>query len=1335
MYLGKRKEKTFKIISACLIWFFIVSFVLPKEALAGRRSNSGGGEIKEFGWSDFGITVGTAVGTAAVGSVLGNTVGGALKGTFDISKSLSGLATMSTYITGYNTYMATTQVSRMVGMMGAYYKWKPTKTFLISALASGAISGFLNPAGVLGDQTAISAMGMGKGALVGSLGSLASAGVVLAIDGDKIKEGKSPGIGAQLAGMATGIAVGEFARNLVIHKPKESQFKPIKGIEKGTETFQRVGGKEKPTMRDFDNTTFSHKIAKATGEKPSFRRAISKMQSDGTTFIDKIGDEYLFKLDTGETVLLSQQEMNLGRYTRFHSDGTIFMPTDGKLIPAGADKNLFMLSEAKLTSGETLSRLTIGPLLEVRKQLPMLASSALAMAVTSGIKDKYSEYKPLVSSIISFAATPLFGAADTMFSPDYSLWANAEVKLGYVPELKIRRDDLIKQASNIKLYKEIEAACRKLSEEARDSSKTFVSRQELIAKLEEKIKAEQPSKYASSKLKIVDHLTDEELITLATSEGLTVRDFASITELKVTLMKAGVKNVDKLTEDKKIYSLAKNKNILSEPVKGIVITDNILPEQFLNLNPEEKRDILNQYANSLKLKAAELEGKGLAKEGVVVVDQKEAVKLMLPRIVQLAEEKSNTYKLTKEEIASITQEEIKEAGLMKKLKSGSVEDYVPISFARAKLEEKIKAEQPSKYASSKLKIVDHSTDEELITLATSEGLTVRDFASLDELQVALKNNGVKNVDKLSEEKIYSLAKNKNILSEPVKVFTPEELIPESLSQNLSINSAKVAEQLDTRYKQSRIKDIDTMRDNIRESIIEAGDRRTYYDFINKPGDMPDRLKAFEKIGGTRFDVFGIAFQKALTHDLPVGVISGLTQMGMNSVLKDSNPQKAMLVSLAGTVAASVGRATVLYLDYKWGVLEDWDPANTTSHAFALKRAGEGSLSPADQTKYTATERAIIENVEKESQREWTSAETEKKLQLIKSALKKLGGDIDINRPIAQIITEANGIIEVKSEEASRQTNWFDRFIMVPIRQLRLKPKIEEARVALRPFQNSDDGTRTVTEVWRNLVKLDEAPSTASFSATKVPEDMAWIGHRVFLQYLDVKNRPIGKPFTPEVGKKIDEDIRYELTKDGQFSPRIIKTLYDGKRSRKLYAPEEIPLSTIIINNIGQGLFEFGWQTLAMGLPHTKGGEMSTYGWYRYQQNLQSLAGYASQKGFWQGMQMHSADVGKGLIDSRVLLTLSNIKPLNTWLGLSRFVPITGYKGMPYSEAAIIETGLGESKTLFMPTNPYYSLRPIPSESLSRYLRGTYYNQPHDIQALGIEEVEMPKKLDINKIEH
>ena len=108
---------------------------------------------------------------------------------------------------------------------------------------------------------------------------------------------------------------------------------------------------------------------------------------------------------------------------------------------------------------------------------------------------------------------------------------------------------------------------------------------------------------------------------------------------------------------------------------------------------------------------------------------------MLPRIVQLAEEKSNTYKLTKEEIASITQEEIKEAGLMKKLKSGSVEDYVPISFARAKLEEKIKAEQPSKYASSKLKIVDHSTDEELITLATSEGLTVRDFASLDELQV------------------------------------------------------------------------------------------------------------------------------------------------------------------------------------------------------------------------------------------------------------------------------------------------------------------------------------------------------------------------------------------------------------------------------------------------------------------------------------------------------------------------------------------------------------------------------------------------------------------------
>jgi len=135
-----------------------------------------------------------------------------------------------TMIKGYNTFMATSQVARAVGAMGAYSDWNPRRTFVLSAIATGLTAGFLNPDIALAKQSMDSAvtasilnppidtatlLNMSKGAFVGGLQQGVSSLVVVAIDGSKIAQGKSPGALAQLSGLVAGVAAGNFARELV----------------------------------------------------------------------------------------------------------------------------------------------------------------------------------------------------------------------------------------------------------------------------------------------------------------------------------------------------------------------------------------------------------------------------------------------------------------------------------------------------------------------------------------------------------------------------------------------------------------------------------------------------------------------------------------------------------------------------------------------------------------------------------------------------------------------------------------------------------------------------------------------------------------------------------------------------------------------------------------------------------------------------------------------------------------------------------------------------------------------------------------------------------------
>jgi len=343
MCLGRPKGPTFRLISTILVFSFMTSFVMPKDALAAR-SRAGGGDVPEFSFSDFATTAGMSLGMFIAGQAIGGALSsgfgdlwsaaksglgfgeqasslssimetamnspatGAWVGTSSIMESLpsvyeggaegiaafmdtieqapamaenygstaefltevvdsastvtniispatsnssnlfSGVGTFSkmanaftspfssvdkfglTMIKGYNTFMATSQVARAIGAMGAYAEWNPRRTFVLSAISTGLVAGFLNPDIALAKQSMDSAvtssilnppidtgslLNMTKGAFVGGLQQGASSLVVVAIDGSKLSQGKSPGAIAQLSGLIAGTAAGNFARELV----------------------------------------------------------------------------------------------------------------------------------------------------------------------------------------------------------------------------------------------------------------------------------------------------------------------------------------------------------------------------------------------------------------------------------------------------------------------------------------------------------------------------------------------------------------------------------------------------------------------------------------------------------------------------------------------------------------------------------------------------------------------------------------------------------------------------------------------------------------------------------------------------------------------------------------------------------------------------------------------------------------------------------------------------------------------------------------------------------------------------------------------------------------
>lgn len=198
----------FKIAAASIAGIFLFTCVCPRQALAAR-SEAGGGELEEFDIERVLTSVGISIGIAYVGSLISSTWNAAttaanaantaekavetaekiekqleaaekagealekieklerqaaqaaeaakkatevasktsvLKGAWEgAKKAMSLKSILSTVRNAYNTYVATYQVARLIGAMGAYYDWSNRTTYILTLVACAAVAGFLNP--------------------------------------------------------------------------------------------------------------------------------------------------------------------------------------------------------------------------------------------------------------------------------------------------------------------------------------------------------------------------------------------------------------------------------------------------------------------------------------------------------------------------------------------------------------------------------------------------------------------------------------------------------------------------------------------------------------------------------------------------------------------------------------------------------------------------------------------------------------------------------------------------------------------------------------------------------------------------------------------------------------------------------------------------------------------------------------------------------------------------------------------------------------------------------------------------------------------------------------
>lgn len=433
MYLNRPKGATFRIIAVILIFSFMVSFVMPSDALAAR-SRAGGGDIPRFNFSDFAATAGIGLGTAIVSMSIGSALGAAwsgIKGGLDASTIAANMgsaltnsfrslpAFTTTMIGGYNTFMAGTQVVRAVGATGVYYDWNPCTTHIVSAVASGITGGILNPAAALGSafNSALPANTFTtilEGGVIGGLGGFASSGTEVLIDRGRISKGLTPGVGAQIAGYTAGFFATNFGRDLF--DPRT--YAPAKEVYERKVVGQEVG--ETLTKPIFAYVSDS---GKTLTEQEIFNMVGVEQVKRGLVDGGKISSEQFDSKGFAETLRDVQQFYKKSELFG-ENNYAILGDKGGIAFNNVSSAQKFNVREMQvlgdnavvLRTGETniAKNIFFKPFVDTFDAWPILATNALGTWAASRVDENYSQF-------IKLAINSMGGAVVDSFANAYNL--------------------------------------------------------------------------------------------------------------------------------------------------------------------------------------------------------------------------------------------------------------------------------------------------------------------------------------------------------------------------------------------------------------------------------------------------------------------------------------------------------------------------------------------------------------------------------------------------------------------------------------------------------------------------------------------------------------------------------------------------------------------------------------------------------------------------------------------------------------------------------------------------------------------------------------------------
>jgi hypothetical protein len=394
---------------------FVLIFLVGFQPVAfAARSSAGGGKIAKPDWGKVATNVGISIGAAIVLPALGSGLNAATP-TTTATTTLNGVTTTTTSISltdriagvfnfvtnteitkagevikpwtvtlnslgqginlanvvsGYTTFVATSQVNRAVGMAGAYYGWKPSTTFITSSFATGTTAGFLNPSIALGAD--VGSGSMTQGAFVGGLTGLASGAAITAIDGSKINKGKNPGVVAQVSGLVAGTAAGNFGRELI----KPTAYGPILQQKEITEPNFEVLAENAQNWLDCPELTTA-------------------------TDIPLQGRRVIYQLNDVNIDLKAKPFENSTELT-----GPALAEAKGpdtRLIPIGPDMALSVPKYPHVTTQGLLDATFV----KTADMWPQFATRALSIAVTNSLGSENSWASSLVSGVVEGVAGPV----------------------------------------------------------------------------------------------------------------------------------------------------------------------------------------------------------------------------------------------------------------------------------------------------------------------------------------------------------------------------------------------------------------------------------------------------------------------------------------------------------------------------------------------------------------------------------------------------------------------------------------------------------------------------------------------------------------------------------------------------------------------------------------------------------------------------------------------------------------------------------------------------------------------------------------------------------------